>query len=195
MPGIVPVLVVVFGWMLAHNALYTYLSVYLGVLRTRARVDVVLLVFGLSAIVGLVVTGVLLDRYLRRLTLAAVAGFLLAAVGLGLAHTAPSALYPAVVLWGVTFGGASAQLNTAAADAATGETDLAATLISTIWNDAIFAGSAVGALLLTAGPRWLPWALVPVVAGCLGVVAAGHRHAFRRGARPGAGPHPMPTRG
>lgn len=181
-PGVRPVLAVVGIWMLGHNLLYTYLAPFLAARAPAVRVDVELLLFGLAALVGIWVTGTLVDAALRRLTILSLSAFsgmavLLTAVG-GTAVALAAAL-----VWGLTFGGTSALLNTAVADAAEPETDIAATLVSTVWNAAIFGGSALGALLLGLGARYLPGVVLPLGLAALVVVIVARRHAFRAGRR------------
>jgi predicted MFS family arabinose efflux permease len=181
-PGVRPVLVVVGVWMLAHNLLYTYLAPFLAVRAPGLRVDAALLLFGVAALVGIGVTGVLIDALLRRLTVASLAVFAAAALALGLTGgTVPVVL--AVLAWGLAFGGASALVNTAVADAATPETDVAATLVSTVWNGSIFGGSVLGALVLAQDAGGLAWVALPLVAAALVVVLLARRHAFRPGRR------------
>ncbi|MFX9762095.1 MFS transporter, partial [Acinetobacter baumannii] len=45
-PGVRPVLLVLFAWILAHNILYTYVAPFLGATGTDLRLDLILLVFG-----------------------------------------------------------------------------------------------------------------------------------------------------
>ncbi|GAB2649600.1 MFS transporter [Saccharopolyspora gloriosae] len=185
-PGVAPVLAVVLGWMLAHNILYTYIAPFLAFTGVGGRVDVVLLIFGLCALAGIWFTGTLVDRALRRLVLVSLAGFGLVALGLGVAGGVPVVFYLAVLVWGLTFGGASTQLNTAVADAAGDETDIAAAMVTTAWNLAIFGGSALGAVLLeTDDPGSFPWALLVLIAASLLVALFARRHAFTPGPRSG----------
>ncbi|WP_328335724.1 hypothetical protein [Streptomyces sp. NBC_00455] len=65
--------------MLAHNLLYTYIASYLQQMRLALRPDTTLLVFGVAALGGIWITGVFIDRALRRLTLASVTLFTVAA--------------------------------------------------------------------------------------------------------------------
>ncbi|MCX2731427.1 MFS transporter [Saccharopolyspora sp. NFXS83] len=185
-PGVAPVLAVVLGWMLAHNILYTYIAPFLTFTGVSGRVDVVLLLFGLCALAGIWFTGTLVDRALRRLVLVSLTGFGLVALGLGVAGGAPVVFYLAVLVWGLTFGGASTQLNTAVADAAGDETDIAAAMVTTAWNLAIFGGSALGAVLLEADdPGSFPWALLVLITASLLVAILARRHAFAPGPRSG----------
>lgn len=185
LPGIAPVLVVVVAWMLAHNLLYTYISPYLASTGARYRVDVVLLVFGLAALVGIWGTAVLVDRALRPLVLLSLTAFAASALVLALFEGTPALLYLAVAVWGLTFGGSSTLLNTAAADAG-GEsnTDAVASIVCTVWNLAIFGGSALGAgLIALSGPPTFPWALLVLALASLAVSALARHHAFPPGPR------------
>lgn len=56
-PGVRPVLATVMTWMLAHNILYTYIAPFVAQAGLMDRIDIVLLVFGLAALVGIVVIG------------------------------------------------------------------------------------------------------------------------------------------
>ena len=184
MPGVLPVLAVVLAWMTAHNVLYTYIAPYLAATGVPGRVSVVLLVFGLVALVGIWLTGIFVDTMLRWLTLCSLSAFGVAALALGLAGTNTVVFYGSLVMWGLTFGGASTLLNTAAADAATGQTDSAAALVTTVWNSAIFAAAALGAVLLaTVGPDAIPWTVLGLMAPALIIVLAARRHAFTPGPR------------
>ncbi len=66
-PGVRPVLGVVLTWMLAHNILYTYVAPFVSLAGLGRHVDLVLLVFGIAALVGIWVAGhlggVLLDHW------------------------------------------------------------------------------------------------------------------------------------
>ena len=74
-PGVRPILFVVLAWMLAHNILYTYISPYLAQTVFANRVDLILLIFGITSIVGIWLTGMLIDRFLRRLVIISLAAF------------------------------------------------------------------------------------------------------------------------
>ncbi len=53
MPGLRSILMVVFTWMLAHNILYTYISPFLEPIGLSERVGLVLLVFGIAALISI----------------------------------------------------------------------------------------------------------------------------------------------
>ena len=76
-PGVRPVLITVMAWMLAHNILYTYVAPFAAQAGLLDRIDVLLLVFGLAALVGIGVTGRLVERHLRQTVLICLATFFL----------------------------------------------------------------------------------------------------------------------
>jgi predicted MFS family arabinose efflux permease len=174
-PGLVPVLAVVVGWMLAHTILYTYVAPYLASTGVQLGSGQALFVFGVSALVGIGLTSAFIDRALRCLVLGSLLGFAVASLVLGSASGNGPALIFAIVLWGITFGGAGPQLQAAAGP----DADLAQSVLATVWNGAIFGGGALGGVLLdSAGPGALPWTLLVLLLPALVVAAASRRHAF-----------------
>lgn len=187
LPGVRPVLAVVLAWIVAHNVLYTYITPFLGPSGLADSADVVLLVFGVAAIAGIWITGAQVDQRLRVVTLLSLAGFAAAAVLLGLAAAAPVAALVGIVAWGVSFGGAPTLLQTAIADAAGAEADVAQSMLVTVFNLAVAAGGVLGGVLLTTGgPRSLPGAALAAALVALVVVVAARR-AFPSGQRTAAG--------
>lgn len=148
LPGIRPVLFVVLAFVLAHNILYTYIAPFLVKAGMVERTDVVLLVFGGTSVAGIWIVGVLIDRYLRRLTLASTLLFGAAALTLGMAGGDPVAVYVAVGAWGLAFGGAATLFQTALARSAGDAADIAQSMLVTAWNAAIASGGIVGGVLL-----------------------------------------------
>ncbi|WP_241722116.1 MFS transporter [Raoultella sp. HC6] len=148
LPGIRPVLFVVLAFVLAHNILYTYIAPFLVKAGMVERTDVVLLVFGGTSVAGIWIVGVLIDRYLRRLTLASTLLFGAAALTLGMAGGDPVAVYAAVGAWGLAFGGAATLFQTALARIAGDAADIAQSMLVTAWNAAIASGGIVGGVLL-----------------------------------------------
>ncbi|GAA0553861.1 MFS transporter [Saccharopolyspora spinosporotrichia] len=149
------------------------------------RVDLVLLLFGLAALAGIWFTGRIIDRALRRLVLAGLTVFGLAALSLGLGGATPPLFYLAIVLWGLAFGGAATQLQTASADAAGHEADLAQAMLTAVFNLAIFGGGALGAALLdTVGPAAFPWAVLALAAVASITALSARGHGFPPGPRP-----------
>ncbi|QUL58376.1 MFS transporter [Paenibacillus tritici] len=162
--GILPILSVTFIWVLAHNILYTYIAPYLENASTVTRIDMVMLVFGLSSVAGIVVIAALIDRWSRTLMLTSILGFAVAALVLAFASQEAAVVYICVALWGLTFGGAATLLQTAMAEAANHHADVAQSMLVTAWNLAIGAGGFAGGLLLThASITAFPWTVVALL--------------------------------
>jgi predicted MFS family arabinose efflux permease len=183
-PGIRPILATIFAWMTAHNILYTYVAPFAVRSGLQARVDLLLLAFGVSALAGIVVTGLLIDRMLRRLVLISLITFAGVALAFGLFGTNPAVVIAGIVLWGLSFGGAATQLQTASADAAGDGVDLANAMITTVWNSAIAAGGIVGGILLDrSGASAFPWAVLVLSLFALCIAFGARRHGFSPGQR------------
>ena len=159
-PGVRPILFVVLAWVLAHNILYTYIAPYLTQAGLTQRVDLVLLIFGITALIGIWFIGILIDRKLRPLLLISLAAFALSSIALGISSSQPVVIYLVVAVWGLTFGGAATLLQTAVADAAGESADVAQSMLVTAWNLAIGGGGVMGGILIeTVGVRSFPWVL------------------------------------
>nr|WP_246088833.1 MFS transporter [Phreatobacter stygius] len=179
LPGIRPVLFVTLAFVLAHNILYTYIAPFLVPAGLTDRVDIVLLIFGVAALAAIWIVGILIDRWLRELVLVSTALFAFAALALGLGGAAPAALYVAVGVWGLGYGGAATLFQTASAKTAGDAADVAQSMIVTVWNIAIAGGGLIGGILLeTLGVRSFPWALVALLAATLMVAWSARTHGF-----------------
>lgn len=174
-PGVRPVLGAVLAWMLAHNLLYTYVAPFVVPSGLGDAVDVVLLVFGAAALLGIWITGRVVDRHLRLSVLASLGVFALVTLLFGLFSERAPMVFVGVGLWGLTFGGAATLLQTALADTAGEGADVALSMNVVTWNSAIAGAGVLGGVLLgSLGVGSLPWvALVLVVIGF--VIAAGAR--------------------
>ncbi|MFJ5438923.1 MFS transporter [Pectobacterium brasiliense] len=148
MAGVRPVLCAVLTFVLAHNILYTYIAPFLAAVGMVAQTGLVLLVFGVTSLLGIWIVGVLIDRYLRALTLACSALFCLSVLALGVAGDVLAVVYVAVAVWGVAFGGAATLFQTALVRTAEGGTDVAQSMLVTAWNMAIAGGGIIGGVLL-----------------------------------------------
>ncbi|WDI93684.1 MFS transporter [Xanthomonas campestris] len=179
LPGVRPVLWVVLAFVLAHNLLYTYIAPFLAAAGMGARTDLVLLVFGMTSLLGIWCVGVLIDRHLRTLTLASTAVFGLAAAALGMAGDVPAVAYIAVAAWGIAFGGAATLFQTALANAAGDAADVAQSMLVTAWNSAIAGGGLVGGVLLQRyGAGAFAPALVVLLIVTFVVVWRARQHGF-----------------
>ncbi|KHS69245.1 MFS transporter [Pectobacterium brasiliense] len=143
-----PVLCAVLAFVLAHNILYTYIASFLSAMGMVAQTGLVLLVFGVASLLGIWIVGVLIDRYLRALTLGCSALFCLSVLALGVASDVPAVVYAAVAVWGIAFGGAATLFQTALVRTAEGGTDVAQSMLVTAWNMAIAGGGIIGGVLL-----------------------------------------------
>ncbi|NNA67972.1 MFS transporter [Pseudomonas gessardii] len=158
LPGVRPVLWVTFTYVLAHNILYTYIAPFLVPAGLGADIDQVLLVFGLAALMGIWVVGLLIDRLLQVLLVLSCALFAAAALALGLWVAATEVVYLSVAVWGLAFGGLPALLQTALAKAAGDSADAAQSMLVTVWNLGIAGGGLLGGVLLQGwGVVSFPW--------------------------------------
>jgi predicted MFS family arabinose efflux permease len=178
-PGIGIILAVIAAWMIAHNTIYTYISPYLRDTGTGIGAGVMLLVYGIAAIAGVVVTGALLDRHPRLLLHASASLFVVTGVILVVGHTSPAAILVAAVLWGLTFGGAATQLQSALTVAGGANADVASSFLPVAFNVAIFVAGILGAALLTAFSG-LILAVVMIVFGAIALLLtfSGRKSAF-----------------
>ncbi|ATH78076.1 MFS transporter [Vreelandella venusta] len=179
LPGIRSVLFVVLAFVFAHNILYTYIAPFLTNANLAERTDLVLLVFGITALVGIWIIGLLIDHHLRALTLASTSLFGLAALVLGVAGGDPVAIYGAVGAWGLAFGGSATLFQTALAKAAGEAADIGQSMLVTAWNLAIAGGGVAGGILLERfGAVSFSPALLVILVATLLVVLGARRHGF-----------------
>ncbi|MBF4565882.1 MFS transporter [Plantibacter sp. VKM Ac-2876] len=182
LPGVAVVLAVIVVWMLAHNTVYTYISSFLRASGTGLGADFVLLVYGVASIAGIGLTAALIDRAPRALLHGSVAMFVAAGSLLLLGHASIVAVLIATVLWGLAFGGSSAQLQSALTRSGREHSDVTNSFLPVAFNLAIFAGGVLGALLLGS----FDGLILPVVMITLGLAAllltiVGRRSAFAAG--------------
>ncbi len=181
-PGIRSVLAIIFLWILAHNILYTFITPYLSLVGLGNRVDLVLLLFGVSSIIGIWITGVWVDKALRLLTLLSLVGFAIAAILIGLGGASNNAwlVLSGITLWGMAFGGAPTLLQTAIADTAGEGADVAQSMLVTVFNFAVAGGGLLGGILLQKiGPLSLTIAMCMLSIISVYVILQSKTHGFR----------------
>ncbi len=182
--GIRPVLMALFAWILAHNILYTFIAPFLATVGLGHKVDAVLLLFGAASIAGVWITGLLVDRLLRTLTLFSLGVFTMAALVLGISGDSQIFVLLSITAWGLSFGGAPTLLQTALADTAGEGADVAQSMLVTVFNLAVAGGGVVGGLLLELlGATSFTWALVALALLGLCVVWSAKAHGFPSGHR------------
>jgi predicted MFS family arabinose efflux permease len=170
-PGIKPVLVVTLTYILAHNILYTYIVPFLAPIGLSDKIDIILLVFGMAALVGIWLIGLFIDRWMRELVIISTVLFALASLGLGLGAGNVIVAYGCIALWGLAYGGTATLFQTASAKAAGNVADIAQSIIVTVWNIAILGGGVVGGIVLHSyNVMYFPWILVALLVFALLVV-------------------------
>lgn len=178
-PGVSVILVVIFAWMLAHNTVYTYIASYLRSAGIPLGVDVALVVFGSSALIGIWITGTLIDRAPRLLVLVSLSVFLFAGVIFFLGAHSLVAVLIALLLWGVAFGGAAPQLQTAISEASGENSDVANSLLGVAFNVAIFVAGVLGAVLISSFDGMvLPILMIGLAATALAIAFTARHAAF-----------------
>ncbi|KQR09067.1 MULTISPECIES: MFS transporter [Xanthomonas] len=183
-PGVRPVLATVMAWMLAHNILYTYVAPFAARAGLGHRVDVLLLTFGMAALVGIGIAGKLVEQHLRRTVLVSLATFFGVSVVLALLQGVQPVVYACVAVWGLTFGGAATLLQTALADSAGDGADVALSLNVVAWNSVIAGGGVLGGVLLEHwGAQSFPTAMAVLLAIGWAIAWSARTHGFAAGAR------------
>ncbi|MGY2743186.1 MFS transporter [Arthrobacter sp. UYCu723] len=178
-PGVAVILAVIVTWMLAHNIVYTYISAYLRSGNLRLSVDVALVTFGVAALIGIGITGAVIDRALRPLVLGSITLFIAAGVVFIIGHESIVAVLVAIVLWGLAFGGAAAQLQTAISMASGENADVANSMLGVAFNVAIFAAGVIGAVVIgNFDGIALPVVMSGLALTALTVAFVGRRTAF-----------------
>ncbi|MFE6167463.1 MFS transporter [Viridibacillus arvi] len=178
-PGVIPILFVILAWMLAHNILYTYIAPFLANIGLESYLELVLLVFGLAALISVWIIGALIDRKLRLLVLISLLAFAIASLLLAINSENVILVFLSIGLWGLSFGGAGTLLQTALALAAGEEAvDIAIPISATFWNLAIAGGGIVGGILLNIGVQTIPWTLFIIVILALVVSWGAKKHGF-----------------
>ncbi|WP_437583660.1 MFS transporter [Paramicrobacterium sp. CJ85] len=151
LPGIIIVCVVILLVLTAHNTFYTYIAPWLMQIAgfPEASVAFLLFLFGGAGAVGLVIAGFATDRFPKRGFAIAVLGLMAAITVLAAVSANQIVVTAAFVVWGVTFGGIPAMLQTRMLHTASFRLrDLAAALQTTAFNVGIGGGALLGALVL-----------------------------------------------
>ncbi|WP_084000350.1 MFS transporter [Actinomadura kijaniata] len=191
LPGVAAILVAGFAFEVGHTNLYTYIAPFLGRSGLQERVGVVLLAFGIASILGLWITGTLIDRRLRTVVVAVFAALAAVMIVLAAAGTRPGVVLAATAVWGLALGGAPTVLQAASARAAGESVEITQSLLVTMLNAGMAAGPLLGGgLVAAAGVAPLPWASAAVLTGVLVVAVLARRHAFPATVPPVSAPAP-----
>ncbi|MFT4122392.1 MAG: MFS transporter [Microbacteriaceae bacterium] len=174
----IPALLAVFACIVVlafgQNVFYTYVTPWLlgpGAFSAGV-VPVLLFVYGAAGAVGLVLTGMLADRFPRGILLGQAVLSILSVAGLAVTAGATAPSLVLFVLWSIAQGGIPAVLQSRMLHAASARIrDVAAGAQTSAFNISIGGGALVGGILLDGfGVAFLPWAFVLVNAVGLVVV-------------------------
>lgn len=181
LPGVGLVLTATFVASLAVYISYTYLSAILVINGIKESAGFALLLFGLGAVAGIVLTGRFIDGYLTRTLLASMYLGAIALFVIGLAGHIVPLFYISVVLWGISFGGLPSLLQTATISSAKGSPEVGTSLTVTVYNIGIFSGAFTGGLILDFfSALTLPWTSFLLMTIVIILVISGYKSAFPR---------------
>ncbi|ENX06172.1 MFS transporter [Acinetobacter courvalinii] len=173
MPGVRPILFLVMAWILSHYLLYTYITPLLTDLGLKTQIDFILLVFGLSTLLGIWLIGLLVDQHLKKLIFISLTTFLIISVLLNLSfnHLGLMLFTVFTVIWGLSFSGAPTLLQTVLANAAQENADIAQSLLVTVFNLSFACSGIIGGILLeTLGTHYFPFLITFILAVALEVL-------------------------
>jgi len=178
-PGVKTILVATFIFSLGHNMMYTYISPYLTESLGIRHISTFLLIFGVMAVTSIVITGVFIDRHLRFLIMSGLFLFILSSIILSFFYKNTYSVMSASFLWGLGFGGGATLFQTASARTAGKASDIAQSLMVTVWNMAIAGGGLAGGILLTwSGVLSLPLVLTGLLLFCFFLVWGSNAKGF-----------------
>lgn len=156
--GVPLILVLLLGWVCAHNILYTYIEPFTFSSTSNLTIDIVLLIFGIAAGIGILFTAAVVDNYLFATAWVCGLLFLIGLIILALFSDGDLGFLIGLVLWGLGFGGAPTVLQTALALRSNEYADLAQSFFVTIFNIGVALGGGIGGgWLALMGPGHLPW--------------------------------------
>lgn len=168
MRGVLLLCVVILIILTGQNTFYTYIAPWLieAAGFPETSVAFLLFLFGGAGAIGLVLAGFASDRFPKRGFALALIGVMAAVLVLAVWSANSVIVVVAFVVWGVSFGGVPAMLQTRMLHTASFRTrDLAAALQTTAFNIGIGGGALLGGVLLDrSGIGTLPVALLLLVA-------------------------------
>ncbi|EJE3041408.1 MFS transporter [Salmonella enterica] len=180
-PGVKTILLATFIFSLGHNMMYTYISPYLTESLDTRYISTFFLIFGIMAVISIIITGIFIDRHLRFLTLSGLFLFMVSSIILAFFYKNIYFVMSGAFLWGLGFGGGATLFQTASARTSGKASDIAQSLMVTVWNMAIAGGGLVGGILLSwSGVLSLPVVLTVLLVFCLFIVRASNAKGFFR---------------
>lgn len=165
--GVILVCVIITLLMVGHNVYYTYIVPFFTEINgfPIESVSILLLVYGGSGAIGLLLVGIYGGRFPRAGLLVSVLAIAAAVATMALLPSATILVLIALVLWGAAFGGTPALLQTRVLQIASPQLrDVSAALVTTSFNVGIGGGALVGSLILDGwGLKVLPFVDIAVV--------------------------------
>lgn len=178
-PGLIAILAAAFAFELGHMNLYTYVAPFLARAGLGSHVGALLLVFGVAAMAGLWMAGTLIDKHPRAVVLSSLTLFAACMLAFGAAGLIPTIVIAAMAAWGFTLGGAPTIFQAACAKASGPAADIAQSMLVTVLNAGMAAGSLTGGLALkAAGVDTLAWISFAIFAAALTLAIVARRNAF-----------------
>lgn len=150
-PGIVLLCLVILLVMTGHNLFYTYIAPFLigPVGLDVGAVAGVLFLYGGAGAIGVLLAGLLADRFPRLALVASIVGVMISVLVIGLFPTEPWVVLPAMVAWSIAFGGLPAMIQTRMLHTASARMrDVASAYQTTAFNIGIGGGALIGGILL-----------------------------------------------
>jgi predicted MFS family arabinose efflux permease len=181
--SVVLVWVIIVTIALAHNVFYTYIVPFLISIGVSAdAVAGVLFLFGGAGAVGLILAGVLGDRWPAGWLIGSTLAIAASLAVIGVVVGAPVVSLVALSVWGVAFGGVPAMLQARMLRTASPRVrDIASAGFTTSFNLAIGAGALAGGLILdSAGVGVLPFVDLALTGVALLLIVGGEVWLRRR---------------
>ena len=181
-PGLGPILFLVMAWILSHYLLYTYIAPLLAAIGLTYQLDFVLLIFGLAALIGIWLVGMLVDQYLKKLIFISLGAFLLISVLFSIYfHLLDLKIFALfTVIWGLSFSDAPTLLQTVLANAAQHYADVAQSLLVTVFNLSFACSGIIGGILLeTLGIQYFPFMISFILATAIAVMFIHRNNIFK----------------
>lgn len=179
MPGVGLVLGTTFIASLAIYISYTYLSAIILSKGIEENPGFALLLFGIGAVFGIILTGKFIDAHMRMSLLISMFTGATALLIIGFAGNFSAVFYGGIFIWGLSFGGLPSLLQTASISSARGAPEIGSSMSVTVYNIGIFSGAFAGGIIMdfynANALSWTSFALMIIV---ILLVVAGHKFAF-----------------
>ncbi|XKM13734.1 MFS transporter [Orbaceae bacterium ac157xtp] len=147
-PNVKAILIINFIFAFGHNIFYTYISPYLQLSENSSHVDIALLLFGIASILSIIIVGIFIDNYLRKLIIFSLIGFACSGMLFYVFYANYLLILFSVIIWGLSFGGGATLFQTASAKITGSSADVAQSLLVSLWNLAIAGGGFWGGVFL-----------------------------------------------